>query len=168
MSRLLPILTALSVGLFIALGLLTKGWLEPSGHSVFDSYLTGYSAETARAYLTALTPEQTALYLGLFRWLDTVFPIILALTLGGFIWTQASGAAKPLRVLAAVSPGVYLVFDLSENAAVAYLLWSGPEVAEAAIKQASTYTMGKWISLGLAALVCIWAWRMVPKNEVTT
>ena len=158
---------ALSVGLFFGLALVSKGWLEPSAHFVFDSYVTGYSAETARAYLAALTAEQTALYLGLFRWLDTVFPFTLALTLGGFIWVQASGATKPLRVLAAVSPGVYLVFDLSENAAVAYLLRTGPEVAEAAIRQASACTVGKWISLGLAALVGIWAWRIAPKNEVT-
>ncbi|NNK17305.1 MAG: hypothetical protein HKP51_10430, partial [Sulfitobacter sp.] len=55
----------------------------------------------------------------------------------------------------------------SENAAVAYLLRSGPDVAAAAIEQASAHTVGKWISLGLATLVCIWAWRMVPKDEVT-
>ena len=164
MRWILWITGALSAVLFIALVILAKGWLGAGGFSIFDDHLAGYSVASARDYLSALTVEQTALYLGLFRWIDTVFIILLTFTLASLIWTQARGMSRLVRGFIALTPCVYLMLYLSENAAVAHLLNIGPQVSAGAILQASAYTIAKWISLTLAMLLCVWAWRLSPKE----
>ncbi len=165
MTRILRITGALSAALFLVLLILAKGWLGAGGFSIFDDHFAGYSVASARDYLSALSAEQTALYLGLFRWIDTVFPIMLTFTLAGVIWTQARGMSRLVRGFVALTPCVYLMLDLSENAAVAHLLNIGPQVSAGAILQASAYTIAKWISLTLAMLLCVWAWRLSPKVD---
>lgn len=164
MRQMVRITGALAVALFAVLVILSKGWLEPPGFTVFDGRFGGYDVEYARDYLAALSDSQTALYLGLFRWLDTAMPILLAVTLAGVIWSQATGSQKIVRGIIALSPCVYLALDLTENAAVAHLLQTGPQVSAGAILQASALTVGKWISLTLAMLLVVWAWRLSPKG----
>ncbi len=167
MSRILKIMGLQSAALFIALVVLAKFMIEPEGFTIFDSHFGGYSVAEARDFLTALSEKQTQTYLGLFRTLDTVFPVLLALTLAGVIWTQARAMHVAVRAVIALSPCVYLGLDLAENASIALLLVTGPQVSAGAILQASAYTVAKWISLTLAMLLAVWAWRLAPKDGPT-
>tara|TARA_R110002049_G_scaffold140930_6_gene302344 strand:+ start:1452 stop:1967 length:516 start_codon:yes stop_codon:yes gene_type:complete len=142
---------------FVALAVMSKFWLEPDGLIVFDSRLRGYDPAAARAYLAALSADQRALYLGAFRVLDTVFPIVLAGTLAGVIWRGAGVRLAMVRVLALLMPGVYLMLDLTENALVAVILRG--QATDATIVLASALTQGKWLVLAVAMLLAVWAMR---------
>jgi hypothetical protein len=163
-ARVVRAAAVAAVACFAALAVLAMGWLEPVGHKIFDSHLRGYDPETARAYLTALTADQTALYLGLFRGLDTVFPALAAFALGGVIWLNTRGLPVAARLLLLLAPAAYLVMDYAENAMVARMLRGGPQVFEATILQASAFTTTKWIMLTAAGIVAVWAWRLAPKG----
>ncbi len=155
----LRVLVVLTVAVFAALLVLSYGFLSAGGQTVFDDRIAGYGVGAARAYLAALSDAQTSLYLGLFRVLDTFLPVLVALTLGGFTWSQTVGTARALRLLIALGPAVYMMLDLRENALVAHLLEVGPQVPAEAILHASAHTVSKFIALMLAVLLAVWAWR---------
>lgn len=165
MKQTLKITGAVSAALIVFLAILGRGWLQPEDFGPFDGHIGGYSVEAARGYLAALeTVGRTDLYLGLYRWVDTVLPVLLTFTLAGVIWTQARKVQPVLRVVVTLTPCVYLWLDLAENAAVAHLLSFGPQVSAGAILQANAYTVAKWICLTLAMLLMVWAWRLAPKE----
>ena len=121
----------------------------------FDFRPLGYTLAEAQAYLSHLSPTGTALYLGPIRLMDTVFPILLTLTL-----------CLPMRrrdQLWFLAPLTYGILDLSENIAVARLLRAGPEVQAQAVSLASGMTEAKFAALTVAillALIALWqAWR---------
>lgn len=121
----------------------------------FDIRPFGYDLTEARVYLAALSPVGTALYLGAVRLNDTVFPILLTLTL--CLPLRGRGQLWFLPALA------YGLFDLAENVAVARLLRAGPEVEAQAVALASGFTQAKFAALAVAVLlaaVALWqAWR---------
>ena len=133
------------------------GGLEP-----FDSRTGGYTHAEAVAFLTALTPDGRAVYLGAQRVADTAFPIgflgVLAIaTYAAFRrWSPALAGA------AALFPLGYFVFDMLENAAVAGLLAMPPgAVTPEAVARASGYTVWKFrlVDAALGLLVLGWAMR---------
>lgn len=147
-----------SAVMFGALAVLSKFWLEPAGQVIFDSRVQGYDLAEAQAYLAAIDEGQRALYLGLFRTLDTAFPVLLALTLVVGVVIRAPGALGLLRMIALAATVAYLALDLSENAVVAQILRSGETVTEALVARASGLTMGKWIALSVAMFLAALTW----------
>lgn len=143
----------------------TGPMIEAGGLAPFDTRSFGYSLEDARAFLSALTPEARATYLGPQRIADTLFPI-------GLLGTLALGALLALRsvlpgrvwsraaFLATLPAIAYFIFDMLENAAVAGLLSTPPEALSAAtVTHASMLTLWKFrfvwaaIAIFLAALL---------------
>lgn len=128
---------------------------DASGGLPFDLRVDGYDLEEARAYLAALSPAGTALYLGMARLADTLFPILLTLTL--CLPLRGRGQLWFLPALA------YGIFDLAENVAVARLLRLGMDVGAGPVSVASGFTQAKFLALALAlvlALIATWqAWR---------
>lgn len=63
------------------------GWFGPQvqaaagGLTPFDLRVTGYGLNEAQAFLSALTPEGRAIYLGPIRVDDMIFPMLFTLTL---------------------------------------------------------------------------------------
>ncbi len=144
-----------------ALGLTMALWLIPAiqagagGLAILDVRGMGYGQGEAKAFLTALTPEAKALYLGPFRLVDTAFPILLTVTL-----------ILPLRgwpPLAFVPALIYGLADLTEDWAVAQVLTAGPEAAPGPVLLASVLTMVKFAAMacaaGLALAGLVGAWR---------
>lgn len=164
LGRLVRLSGAISLALFLVLAALSKGWLEPDGMLIFDSRLGGYSLAEADIYLGMLDAGQKQLYLGWFRWLDTVFPVLLTICLSGILWGQARGVHPAMRLSLMVIPAAYLVMDLAENALVADMLRSAALDAES-VALASGFTMAKWGFLALACAICLWAWRWAPKQR---
>ena len=158
---------ALTAGLFfVALAVISKTTLEAEGMLIFDSRIFGYQAGPAREYLTwiAQTPDGVSTYLGTFRQLDTVFPVLLAIALSGGIWLNTFGSNPLRRGLLLGAPGAYLLMDLMENAWVAEMLQTGVTVADQVIEQASTFTVMKWALLFVSFLVLMNEWRRVRKK----
>lgn len=154
---------------FVALAVISKTTLEPEGMLIFDSRFTGYQAGPARDYLAWIvqSPDALATYLGTFRQLDTVFPVLLTAALCGAVWLNTAGANPIRRVLLMGAPGAYLMMDLMENAKVAEMLRSGVEASDLLIRQASTFTVMKWILLFVAVLVLANEWLRARKKGMT-
>jgi hypothetical protein len=158
----------LSVVLMLVGLVLMFGWsaprIEAGGLAPFDSRTGGYSYGEAVAFLSALTAEGRAAYLGPQRVADTIFPI-------GFVGVLALGTVLALRrwsvILAAVAalvPLGYFVFDMLENAAVAGLLRGGVEgLTPEAVARASALTLWKFrfVDVALVLLALAWAARGV-------
>ena len=129
---------------------------QSAGLPPFDLRATGYSLAEAQAYLQALTPAGTALYLGAIRLLDTIFPVTCTLVLAIGIWHRGRGLAPWLRGGLTLLAPIYGALDLAENAAVAGLLRAGPEAVTAeAVARASFLTQGKFVLFGLAILALV-------------
>ena len=105
----------ISALLFGALVILSEGWLKPDGLSIFDSRLVGYTVGEAKAYLSAITAEQSMLYRRVFHKLDTAFPAFLTFTMVALVWRGAGGVDLVMRVLGTVLPVTYLFLDFTEN-----------------------------------------------------
>jgi hypothetical protein len=166
--RFAKLMGVLALLLFAALAVLSKGWLEPQGMAIFDSHLRGYEPQEARAYLAALSAEARALYLGLYRWLDSALPLAIAAALGAAIWRHAAGLHPALRLMLLLGPASYLVMDLAENAVVADLLRASGPLPEAQLRAASGFTQAKWCTLGVAVAVWLWAWFWGPRERKGT
>ena len=150
---------------FAALAVLSKVWIEPAGLAIFDSRFGGYSPSDVQEFLAAVTPAQIHNYLGPFRWLDTVFPLLLTVTLMGVIWLNARNVHVILRAFAVLGPLAYLNMDLSENTLVAQMLQNAPQVSDSMALRASGYTQAKWICLAVSGVLVLWAWRFTPKGD---
>lgn len=145
---LLPAVTAL------AYAVLVFGFgpmVDAGGQPPFDLRAAGYDLTQAQAFLAALTPQGRAAYLGPVRINDTVFPVLMGLTLALPLWRRGW-----LWVLPAV---LYTALDLAENAAIADLLRNGAR-EEVQVFVASALTQAKFAVFGVAAVLALWAlWR---------
>ena len=135
---ILIMLWAASLLWFAALAGFVELRLAPEGATPLpDISLTGHSAEALAAWMAGMSETGRALVLGPYRLMDTVLPLLLALTLavtGGrrHWWLGAMGLG-------------YAAFDLAENAAIAAMLRAapaGPGPDQVAL--ASTLTIAKW------------------------
>ena len=130
MSYILDRIAVLAAVLFAVLLVISLGWLSPDGQSNFDARMMGYDVEAARSYLATLPESSRAIYLGVFRWIDTVFPILAGIAIGGFTW-QAAVRLRPARRVGFLGlTGGYVLMDLTENAQVAQMLRSDGPVAK--------------------------------------
>ena len=162
-ARLFWILPALAAAADLAMILWTLPAIRAAagGLPAFDLRPGGYSAEEARAFLSALSGAGRALYLGPQHLLDLAFPALLAATLvlafrlllpGGRLWIACS-------LLALAGMGA----DYLENVRVRAMLqvWPDPPDA-AAIARASLATRAKFLldGLALAAALAAALWRI--------
>lgn len=143
---LLPGITLAVYAMLLGLGLFR---LMPEAHGAlpFDLRLFGYSMNEARGYLTLLSPRGYALAQGPIFWLDTVFPVLMGLTLAWWMRPFA-GVFGMVCTLAAMS---YVALDWAENAAVQAMLTTGPDYLRYAdVARAETMTQAKFAALALA------------------
>jgi len=161
LRRLTLGLAALSAGLFAALVVMAKGWLEPVGLAIFDSRLMRYGVGEAQTYLDGLSDEARELYAGPFQAVDAVFPLVLTVTLVLAVWRfdQLSGQRGWVRVLGFLLALGYCVADLLENAAVREVLVAEPPLSADLVHRLSVLTQVKWALLVIAAATVWSAWR---------
>ena len=84
------------------------------GFGLLDGRLNGYDVEAVNRYLGLLSAENSQVYIGPFRALDTIVPPLLATTFAAIIWTLG----KTLWRTKVVFPLIYVTADLRENALV--------------------------------------------------
>ena len=157
--------------LFVALSVIAEGLkVDVDGRilAVFDAQLFGYPPQEGRMYLGALSDAQRQTYLGIFRQLDTVFPVLLCLVLLGAIWLNRGDKGRLARGIALGLPLLYLAFDLWENAGVARVLLAGAEATDAALSQVRLRTVGKWATLMLSFATLFWLWRAARRGSTAS
>jgi hypothetical protein len=145
----LPLL-ALAVYAYLAGYLGQRLSVQAQGQIPFDLRMFGYSLAEARGYLRALSPAGFALYQGPVLWADTLFPVLMGLTL---LWwlRPIAGVFGMVCVLSAMS---YVALDWGENAAIQTLLTAGPDwVDPADIQRASIFTMAKFAAFALSCVL---------------
>ena len=146
------VLAAASLGLYLwmALGLLRRIRAAADDRAPFDLRWRGYDLDEARAFLSALSDEGRALYLGRQRQLDGVFLVVFALTfLVGIAWVWGA----PWSLIFWPLPIAMGIFDAGENVLVAGLLRTSPDaVTEEQVEAASRTTLVKF-ALVLASVV---------------
>ena len=85
---------------------------------LLDGRLNGYDVKAVNRYLGLLSAENSQVYIGPFRALDTIVPPLLATTFAAIIWTLG----KTLWRTEVVFPLIYGTADLRENALVGKIL----------------------------------------------
>ena len=88
------------------------------GFGLLDGRLNGYDVEAVNRYLGLLSAENSQVYIGPFRALDTIVPPLLATTFAAIIWTLG----KTLWRTEVVFPLIYGTAALRENALVGKIL----------------------------------------------
>ncbi|PHO02986.1 hypothetical protein CSC82_13755 [Rhodobacteraceae bacterium 4F10] len=125
--------------------------LGPDHLPPFDLRVLGYTYFDARAYLSLLTPEQAALYVGTLRKMDTIFPLLMGLWIGMCLWGVTRNLHPWSRLILLIAPASFTVMDLCENALIAEMVRSGPDALERdLVALASAYTMSKYVTLFVA------------------
>ena len=83
MSLSTRLLFVATVGLFLCLNLIQVIVFGPplGAAAAPDVRITGYSVQDARDFLAAIGPRGQGVFFGIFRWVDTVFPPLLALSI---------------------------------------------------------------------------------------
>lgn len=148
--RTLILLRAASALWFAAMAAFVELRLAPQGATPLpDTSLTGHTADGMAERASGMTDAGRTLFLGSYRLLDTVFPLLLALTLavtGGLRhgWLGALALACAL-------------FDLAENATIARIVPlapvpPGPDI----VNRASLLTITQGATVLPATLAGAW------------
>lgn len=147
------------------------GWSLPlisagaGGLPPFDMLPAGYSLDEARAFVSALTPEARGFYLSTQHALDTLYPPLMALTLGLGLWILSPAKTTAAKLLAVALPILAMISDLAENALVRDLLTIDPAKLDAEpVMMASAVTVVKSLLTSLAMILLLvfaglWGWR---------
>ncbi len=122
--RLYLLLVLALVANYLAIALWSGPRLSAAagGMMPFDTRIAGYSEGQARRYLAALGNEGRDFYLHVGRWLDTSFPVLLALVLGGALWWLYAEKSRAMRIALLGIPLVAAAADLAENARIAAMM----------------------------------------------
>ena len=157
-------LAAISFFLAMNLGTVPIIRAEAGGMRIFDNRPTGYDFETAKQFLSQLSPDGYALYTGLQRKIDTLFPTLMAISLTWALWIMTDFLDKPYRIGICLAAFIGPMCDLTENHFVGQMLALGPEaITEDLVSTASTFSVTKWVLDILATstfLLLGWQWLL--------
>ncbi|MBM7066103.1 hypothetical protein [Actibacterium sp. 188UL27-1] len=131
-------------------------WSLSGGFVVWDLQVLGYSAEWVQRFLAALPPEGAEIYIHRVRPLDTVIPVLLAVTISAFalktrVWWR--------WVCVAIAANTALL-DLLENVRLVALVSGVVAPSPEAVAAVSWVTQAKFASLATSLAVLVLAqWR---------
>ena len=166
---ILVVATALVYALMV-LGTLPAISREAGGLMPFDLRPSGYSFAEAQTFVTALSAEGRALYLGLQHTLDLFYPALLA---GFLVWSiraQATAVggrrAGGMHIIGSVAAVLGMVFDYLENRAVAAMLRAA-DLQEGMVSAASNWTLAKSAAstVAMVVLLALLVWRVIRHRQ---
>ena len=136
-------LVAVTLGVYLAMASWTLPFIgaEAGGLRPFDMRLTGYSFEEAITFLTAISDAGRTTYLTTQRYLDMIYPALMALMLSIPLYHHL---AKPWSLLLVSVVFAASDFDYLENWAVAGLLAMDPsDITPDLVATANHFTQAK-------------------------
>ena len=137
------------------------------GLTPFDLRPMGYSIEEARAFLAALSDDGRALYLDTQLRIDTVYPVLLMVTLAlATILLTSPGWPRWLLIAPAV---LGMVFDLLENNVTGRMLRGGTEgLTEQLVEQGSRWSILKsgFTTISMTAVIVLLASHFLARRRV--
>ncbi|WP_299351625.1 hypothetical protein [uncultured Shimia sp.] len=146
----LTVVTAATYALLVGVGM-AHLVLGPEKLQPFDLRPLGYSVQDAAQYLSLLNEDKAALYTGLLRRVDTLFPVLFGLWMGWVCWGLTRTLHPWSRVILLVAPASYTVMDLCENALVADMVLAFKTPPNPTlVSLASSYTVSKFVTLFVA------------------
>ena len=163
---LLWVVSLAAIFFFLAMNLGTVPIIreEAGGMRIFDNRPFGYDFETSKQFLSQLSPDGYALYTGLQRKLDTLFPTLMAISLTWALWIMTDLMEKPYRIGICLAAFIGPMCDLTENHFVGQMLALGPEaITEDLVRTASTFSVTKWVLDILAVVTFLflsWQWLL--------
>lgn len=150
------------VGLTLAVYGLMLAWSLPTisaaagGLPPFDMRPGGYDLAEARAFLSALTTDGAAFYVGVQQPLDLAYPALIALTMFVSIAATAPRILGRWRWVPAALAVPVAVFDYFENHAIAVMIETGPSrLSPELVLNASQWTVLKSMTTTAAMVVLI-------------
>ncbi len=130
-----------------------------------DLALTGYGPDDVAAYFARLDRPAVLHAVGPFRWLDYLFPPLLALGLAALF--RCLGGRGGAALAGAVLAVIYGLADLSENVLIDSMIRGWPNLPDnATVIRAALATRIKFAALGFAllALGLVW-WKRRREGE---
>ena len=130
-------------------------WPAPPGAPApLDIHVTGYGPEEFAAYFKTLDRPAVLHATGPFRWLDYLFPPLLALGLLALFRCLAR-AGWPAR-LGQIVAVIYLVADLGENVLLDRMIRGWPSLPDTGlIVLAGSFTRLKFAALAVAVILLV-------------
>jgi len=159
MTRLSALIAALTAATYVVLVWILIFQIKPhaGGNLPLDLRLLGYTPDDARAFLHHLDPMGRIIYQNQVRWVDTVFPVLLAFVLGRLTFLTSSQFHLWSRVVLLVPVAGYVVMDLCENALIQELLRSGMvDFSQETARLASQFTTTKFVLLSVSIALVLW------------
>jgi hypothetical protein len=143
------------------------------GAPPFDVRPSGYSYNEARAFLAAIGDEGRAYYLNPELVLDSFFPPLYAASRALALWWltmpgRSRDGAIPLgwRWMLIALPVAEAILDWGENAGIATMVWTWPDLSPGLVQVASLATQLKFvaaavteISMIVLAVAAVLHWR---------
>jgi hypothetical protein len=125
------------------------------GNPLFDMRPFGYDAQDAQKFLRALTPDGRQLYISVQLKLDTLYPVLMAISLGLGAYLLSPVRWKLCRWTGAVFAAAGAGFDYLENHFVLEMLrWNTGAIAPDLIQAASRASVLKSVCTTIA-ITCL-------------
>lgn len=159
MTRLSALIAALTAAAYVVLVWMLVFQVKPhaGGNLPLDLRLLGYTPDDARAFLQHLDPMGRMIYQNQVRWVDTVFPVLLAFVLGRMTFLTSFQFHLWSRVVLLVPVAGYVVMDLCENALIQELLRSEmADFSQETANLASQFTTTKFVLLSVSVALVLW------------
>lgn len=159
MTRLSALIAALTAATYVVLVWILIFQIKPhaGGNLPLDLRLLGYTPDDARAFLHHLDPMGRMIYQNQVRWVDTVFPVLLAFVLGRLTFVTSSQFHLWSRVVLLVPVAGYVVMDLCENALIQELLRAeAADFSQETAHLASQFTTTKFVLLSVSIALVLW------------
>jgi hypothetical protein len=112
---------------------------EANGLVPFDLRPAGYSFESAKEFIGALSGDGMTFYLGTQHLLDLFYPAMLAAVLAIALWRLSQSWHRMIRLILMVFPIIGMLADYLENSAVSRMLHAGAETLTSDMVAKSSY-----------------------------
>ncbi len=152
------LLCLFTFGVFMAMSVWSLALIEAEagGQPAFDLRFSGYALAEAQAFLTALSAEGRAMYLGPQAVLDTIYPPAAAVVLAIGAWVLTPGWPGWLRLVLVAVAACGMTADLMENSAVRALLQTGADqITVDQVARANMLTLAKSLCNTVSILVIL-------------
>ena len=124
----------------------------PIGGDMLDVKKLGYTFDEAETALKGYGEQGRRVYAWSSATLDTVFPVVYASFLAGFVYRFRPGECLWWLAYLPVAAGV---LDLCENVQIILMLCQYPNISAGQVASASLFTLSKWSTIFVCSALAV-------------